>query len=165
MYKLLFSFLLFISSLSAANDIQGFWKTVNEDGVAQSIIAIYKYQGIGYGRIIATFDRSTGKIKESIYHPIERAPGLVGEPYYCGLDIIWDLEDSNWAYKGRIMDPEHGKVYKAEIWTEMGDLIVRGKLAMFGRNQKWYQVTPNDLTSGFKLPDPKTFVPVIHKTK
>lgn len=165
MIKALVTFLLFTSAVTAANHIEGFWKTVNEEGIAQSIIAIYKYQGIGYGRIVATFDAVTGKIKESIYHPSTRAPGLVGEPFYCGLDIIWDLEDSNWAYKGRIMDPEHGKIYKAELWTEMGDLIVRGKLAMFGRNQKWYPVTPNDLPLGFKLPDPKSFIPVIHKTK
>ncbi|HSX13807.1 MAG TPA: DUF2147 domain-containing protein [Chlamydiales bacterium] len=164
-FKTILSFLLFTNALTAGNDIQGFWKTINEEGVAQSIIAIYKYQGIGYGRIIATFDAFTGKIKESIYHPVERAPGLVGDPFYCGLDIIWDLEASAWAYKGKIMDPEHGRVYKAEIWTEMGDLIVRGKLAMFGRNQKWYQITPNDLTPDFKLPDPKSFVPIIHKTK
>lgn len=165
MGKIFLSFFLFLNSLSAANDIQGFWKTFNEEGVAQSMVAIYKYRGIGYGRIVATFDKSTGKIKESIDHPSSRAPGLVGEPYYCGLDIIWDLEEGSWTYKGKIMDPEHGRVYRAELWTEMGDLIVRGKLAMFGRNQKWYPVTSNDLTPGFQLPDPKMFIPVIHKTK
>jgi uncharacterized protein (DUF2147 family) len=35
------------------------------------------------------------------------------------------------------MDPEDGKVYKAEIWREAGTLKVRGYLGMFYRTQTW----------------------------
>jgi uncharacterized protein (DUF2147 family) len=42
------------------------------------------------------------------------------------------------AYKGRtILDPEDGKVYKAEIWTEDGKLKVRGYVGFFYRTQTW----------------------------
>ena len=162
--KILFSLLLISKSLVAAEDIQGFWKTVNEEGVAQCIIAVYEHAGLRYGRIIATYG-DDGKIDDSIYTPSKRAPGVVGEPFYSGLDIIWDLAESKWAYKGLILDPEHGKVYKAELWKDAEDLIVRGKLLMFGRNQTWYAVVKEDIPDGFKLPDPKTFVPSIPETK
>lgn len=36
-----------------------------------------------------------------------------------------------------IMDPEDGKVYKAEVWTEDGKLKVRGYLGVFYRTQTW----------------------------
>lgn len=162
--KIFAFFLLFSHALMAADSIEGFWKTVNEDGVAQCIIAVYEYGGKCYGRIIATYGED-GKIDDSIYTPSKRAPGVVGDPFYSGLDIIWDLLESKWAHKGFILDPEHGKVYKAELWTDAGNLIVRGKLLMFGRNQTWYPVTKEDIPVGFKLPDPKTFVPSIPETK
>ena len=164
MTKFFLSFLLISKTLFALEDIQGFWKTVNEEGIAQCIIAVYEYEGLRYGRIIATYG-ADGKIQDSIYHPIERAPGVVGDLFYSGLDIIWDLAPAAWVFKGLILDPEHGKVYKSELWVDKGDLIVRGKLLMFGRNQTWFAVTPQDIPAGFKLPDTKTFVPSIPKTK
>lgn len=158
--KFILSLLLFSTYLSAANDIRGFWKTINEEGVVQSIIAIYEYEGLCYGRIIASFS-DTGKIDDSIYKPVKRAPGLVGNPYYSGLDIIWFLEDSGYKYKGKILDPEHGDVYKSELWTEGDTLVVRGKLFIFGRSQRWLALTKEDLPADFKLPDTKSFVPII----
>ncbi len=144
----------------AAADISGFWKTINENGVAQSIIAIYEYDSLYYGRIIASFDEK-GSIKDSIYKPVEKAPGLKDSPYYSGLDIIWFLEDAGTKFKGKILDPEHGDVYKAELWRDGENLIVRGKLLIFGRSQTWQPISKQDLPAHFKLPDTKTFVPVI----
>lgn len=158
--KIILSLFVFTKSLVFSDDIQGFWKTVSEEGVVQSIIAVYEYEDLRYGRIIATYGEN-GKIEDSIYKPIKRAPGVVGNPFYCGLDIIFDLVESTWVYKGRILDPEHGKIYKAELWTEAGDLIVRGKLLMFGRSQKWFPLKKEDIPEGFKLPDLKSFVPSI----
>lgn len=144
----------------AAQDIVGFWKTVNEDGVAQSIIAVYDYEGIRYGRIIATFG-DDGKVDDSIYKPKKRAPGLEGEPYYSGLDIIWDLQDAGSSYMGTIMDPEKGKTYNAELWVKNDALKVKGSLFVFSRTQTWFPVTKEDLPKGFKLPNMKKFVPNI----
>jgi uncharacterized protein (DUF2147 family) len=158
--QILFSLLLVTKSVFAADNIQGFWKTVSEEGVTQSIICVYEYDGLCYGRIIATYG-DNGTIDDSIYKPVKRAPGVVGNPFYSGLDIIWDLENGKWVYKGRILDPERGKIYKSELWTEGNNLIVRGKLLMFGRSQTWYPVLKEDLPKDFKLPDPKTFIPVI----
>lgn len=158
------TFLFFCLSIAcvlfSAQDIQGFWKTVNEEGVAQCIIAIYPYEDLYYGRIIATFGEK-GKIDDSIYHPVKKTTALVGDPYYSGLDIIWWLEDSGMKFKGKILDPEKGNVYNSELWIEGDNLIVRGKLLFFGRSQEWLPVVASDLPKNFKLPDMKTFVPVI----
>lgn len=153
-------FSLMFLHLSGAEDIRGFWKTVNEEGIAQSIIAIYEYEGLCYGRIIASFGED-GKIDDSIYKPVKRAPGLMGNPFYSGLDIIWFLEDAGSKFKGKILDPEHGDVYKSELWVEGNTLMVRGKLFIFGRSQRWFQVVKEDLPTGFQLPDLKTLIPSI----
>lgn len=146
----------------AADEIVGFWKTVDEHtSKAQSIVAIYEYQGKYYGRIIATLG-DDGKIEDSIYSPKERAPGVVGHPYYSGLDIIYDIQKEGDRYKdGKILDPEEGKVYDAEIWKENGNLIVRGEVLFFGRNQTWPPATENDFPAGFKRPDLTKLVPQI----
>lgn len=161
------SFIFFLLSLTlfAAEDINGFWKTISDkDGSAQCIIAVYEYQGLRYGRIIGTFD-DNGKMADNIYHPVKRAPGVVGEPPYSGLDIIWDLEDAGSKFKGRILDPEHGNVYKSELWLDGKNLIVRGKLLMFGRSQTWLPAAKADFPKDFKMPDLKKLIPSVPQTK
>lgn len=145
----------------AAQGIEGFWKTVDEKtGKVQSVVAIYPYKGMYYGRMIGTFD-DKGKIKDDIYHPVERAPGVWGNPYYAGLDFIWDLRDKDSKFSGRIMDPEKGDVYHCELWVQGGKLIVEGKLMMFSRSQTWIPASKSDFPSGFKMPDVTKFVPEI----
>lgn len=163
MKRLLFLFLSISSNLCfSAYDISGFWKTVNDDGVAQAIIAIYEYDGYHFGKIIASYGYN-GKIDDSIYDPHKKAEGLDGAPYYSGMDIIWYLVDRGAKFKGEILDPEHGDVYRAEVWTEYGDLVVRGKLFIFGRSQTWYRVQDSDLPSSFKLPKLSELKPNIPK--
>lgn len=148
-----------------AESIAGFWKSVDEEsGKARSVVAVYEYKGKFYGRLIATYN-DEGKIDETIYNPKSRAPGVEGEPYYCGLDFIWDLSPHHGKYKGKIMDPEKGKVYKAVLWVENGNLIVRGELFIFGRNQTWPPADPKDYPPKFTLPNVSTFVPKIPEPK
>lgn len=158
-------FIFAFYSALMAQDITGFWKTVDEKtGKAQSMVAVYEYHGKYYGRIIGTFDDS-GKMVETIYNPKGRAPGIQGNPYYCGMDIIWNLrkrEDSD-RYKGKIVDPEKGNIYKAEVWVEKGKLIVRGEVLFFGRNQTWPPAVNSDFPTHFIKPNLKTLVPVIPK--
>lgn len=158
--------ILFGLRLSAQDDIVGFWKTIDEkSGKAQSIMAVYEYHHKYYGRIIATYDDS-GKLSDTIYSPKDRAPGVEGEPYYAGMDIIWHLKKKDDKYlDGEILDPEQGKVYDAELWVEDGQLVVRGKILFFGRNQKWPPVDDSELAGDFKKPDLEKMVPAIPKVK
>ena len=127
-------FLFLTNAVFGSDDISGFWKTINEQGEAQCIIAVYDYDDVYYGRIIGSFDEK-GVMDDSIYNPKKRAPGVVGEPFYSGLDIIWGLVDTGVKFKGKILDPEKGNVYNSELWIDNGNLVVRGKYLVFGRSQ------------------------------
>ncbi|MDE3055285.1 MAG: DUF2147 domain-containing protein [Verrucomicrobiota bacterium] len=163
---MLFFLLLAVSCFAReSTDIDGFWKTVNEEGVTQCVVAVYSYDGMHYGRIIGSYDEN-GKFSDTIWAPKKRAPGMEGDPYYSGLDLIWFLVDSGAKCKGKIVDPEHGKIYNAELWVgENGNLVVRGKLLFFGRSQEWLPAGKSDFPKGFVMPKTKDFVPVIHAVK
>lgn len=148
-------------SLFSTEDIGGFWKTISEKGKAQCVIAVYDYEGFYYGKIIGTYN-DDGKMDDSIYQPKKRAPGVIGNPFYCGLDIIWWLMDVGVKFKGKILDPEKGDVYSSELWVDnKGNLIVRGKLLIFGRNQEWVPALPSDFPKNFTMPDLSELVPSI----
>jgi uncharacterized protein (DUF2147 family) len=154
--------LLLLYTAVIAEEITGFWKTVDADTKqAQSVIAVYEYQGKYYGRLIGSYD-DDGKMQDTIYSPKSRAPGVVGNPYYCGMDILWNLEDQgDGSYDGRIIDPREGSVYKATVKARGDNLIVRGKLWVFGKSVIWPAATAADFPKGFKKPDTAKFVPVI----
>ncbi len=155
----------FWSSLAAENII-GFWKSYDEKtGNPQIIVAVYEYEQKYYGRVIASFNKQ-GVIDDSIYAPISRTNRLVGDPYYSGLDIIWDLEKRGSKYTGgEILDPKRGKVYNVEMWLRNGNLIVRGKLMFFGKNLTWFPAADGDFPTGFVKPDLSKLVPSIPQIK
>lgn len=156
-------FFLFLAAcaLFSAESIGGFWKAMDEEtGKPRCVFGVYEYEGLYYGRIIGSYD-AAGQMDDDIYKPSKRAPGVPGNPFYSGLDIIWYLADSGYQFKGKIMDPEHGKVYNAELWVENGNLIVRGKWLMFGRSQTWLPASSADFPKGFKMPDLKKMVPSV----
>ncbi len=154
--------LVFCSGL-IAEEIQGFWKTINEKtGKPQCIVAIYEYENKYYGRIVGTYNEDGTKMKETIDAPEERAPGVIGQPFYCGLDLIWGLKKGS-TCKGKIVDPEKGNIYRAELWVKKGKLVVQGKYLCFWKNQTWLPATNEDFPSDFKRPDVTKFVPVIPK--
>jgi len=124
------------------------------------MVAIYEYQNKYYGRIIGTYNEE-GVMIDTIYHPIDRASGISGSPFYSGLDIIWNLQMKGSKYKGKIVDPRNGNVYKAEAWIEKGNLVIRGKFLFIGKSTIWYPVKEGDFPSDFKKPDTSQFVPLI----
>ena len=148
-----------------ADDLTGFWQTMDKQTKQPtSVIAIYPYKGKYYGRIIATFNK--GVLQETVDHPQSRAPGMEGNPYYCGLDIVWVVEpQGKGKYKGYVVDPENGKVYNAKLWREKGNLILRGEVFVFGRNEVWPPFPDQKFNANFKKPDLTKFVPQIHKVK
>ena len=160
-------FMLFVCQAFSIDNIVGFWKTIDEkSGKARSIIGIYEYQGKYYGRIVGTFDESGKNIEDTVDKPKKRAPGVIGNPFYSGLDIIWDLQNQgNKFINGEILDPQKGKIYGAEMWLKNDKLVVRGKLFFFGRNQTWLPVHDNEFKNGFKKPDLRLFVPSIPQVK
>ncbi len=157
----LFCFLIFNVSLFA-DEIVGFWKTISDETKKpESIVAIYKYKNKYYGRLIATYD-DDGHILDTIENPKTKAPAVKGNPYYSGLDFIWDLEKAGSKYEnGVILDPQKGDEYAAEAWIENGNLVVRGEILFLGKNQTWPKAKDSDFPAGFKKPDLRALVPKI----
>jgi uncharacterized protein (DUF2147 family) len=150
-----------LAAPGAAENITGLWRGVDENtGDSTMFTYIYEYGGKLYGRMVVTFDE--GILKDQINKPGSRAEKLVGDPYYAGLDIIWGLEDkgNRWK-KGRIIDPKEGKIYDSELWREGENLIVRGKIGPFGRNQTWRPVGSADLPPGLDYGNPASWTPMI----
>lgn len=150
------------------SDITGFWETINKrTNQPSSVIAIYKYQGKYYGRIIATFNED-GEIDDTMYHPKSRAPGIVGDPFYSGIDIVFNvtpMDGNEGVFKGYITDPKKGKVYDAKLWREDKNLILRGEVFIFGKNIVWPPFPENQFNENFKKPDLSKFVPTIPQVK
>lgn len=137
---LLFCFALFSFPAVAAEDVTGVWKTIDDEtGEAKSLVAIYRYREKVYGRVVKLFK-----------NPDATAAGIVGNPKIDGLDIVWDMQDTGERWTGgRVLDPKKGKIYKCEIWKENGNLILRGKIGPFGRNQTWVKAEETVKTDSF----------------
>lgn len=154
-------FLCLFCNLSA-DEITGFWQTINKrTGKPNSVFAVYPYQGNYYARLIGIYE-DDGQLKDTIYHPVRKTEGVKGHPYYSGLDIVWGAKPIGMdKFKGRVMDPRNGKVYDAVLWKQQGNLILRGQVFVFGRNEVWPPFPEENFNKNFKKPDISTFVPNI----
>ena len=164
--------LIFPVSAFAAENITGLWKTIDDEtGNPKGVIAVYEYSGKVYGRVIASFDDDGKYIDDDMYRQIKRSPYLVGEPAFNALTIIWDMKErgKKWV-GGKIMDPGDSEskkpaIYDCEMWKEGSNLVVRGQILFFGRNQTWEPMRNSDFPDGFRIPDWKRFKPEIPKIK
>lgn len=172
--SLFFCAALILSSCSTNTEpeqdgIVGLWKSRDEKSdKPRSLVAVYKYQDMYYGRMLVTYDEQ-GNINDTILEQKDRAPGVAGNPSYCGMDFVYNVEEEHHEkehkkYKGKIIDPEKGKVYDAELWLSGDDLIVRGQVWIFGKNIPWHKASKADLPKGFSMSDIKKFIPVIPVT-
>jgi len=138
MNKLLLSFALsFIGILSFAQ-IEGKWKTIDDEtGKAKSIVEIYKKSDGKY----------YGKISQLLHKPehancVECKDDRKNKPL-IGLEIIRGLsKEGNEFTGGTITDPKKGKTYKCTITRDGDKLNVRGYLgiSLLGRDQTWQKV-------------------------
>jgi uncharacterized protein (DUF2147 family) len=126
----------FGSLLPAADSPVGKWRTVDDKtGKVVSEVEVYEQGGKLFGKIVGLTEPNDerGKPKTCTH-----CTGTDKDKPIVGLVIIRDLDASGGRYKGgTILDPEDGKVYKAEIWVEDGKLKVRGYLGFFYKTQTW----------------------------
>lgn len=158
-------FLLTYSIIHAAEDVIGFWKIYDEKTKKPlTVVAVYEYHNRLYGRLVANYNDEE-QLVDTIYRPVGRATGVKGNPFYSGLDFIWDMKRKGNKYLGgKILDPQKGDVYDAELWLDKGNLIVRGQILVFGKNQTWFPFEEREFTSEFKKPDLNKMVPNIPKS-
>jgi hypothetical protein len=120
----------------AADAPVGKWKTVDEkSGQVTSEVELYEQGGKLFGKIIGLPEPNDAQGKPKT---CTKCQGADKDKPIVGLVIVKDLGPSGDRYKGgTILDPEDGKVYKAEIWSEEGKLKVRGYLGPFYKTQTW----------------------------
>jgi len=120
----------------AADSPLGKWNTVDDKtGTVKSQVELYEQAGKLYGKIVSLPEPNDAQGKPKV---CTKCDGADKNQPIVGLVIIRGLAPSGDRYKdGTILDPEDGKVYKAEVWTEDGKLKVRGYLGMFYKTQTW----------------------------
>jgi uncharacterized protein (DUF2147 family) len=135
-FILLLSTGLATSVVGAAESPLGRWGTIDEkSGKVKSVVEIYDQGGKLFGKIVSLSEPNNEQGKPKI---CTKCTGADKDQPIVGLVIIKELGPGGERYKGgTILDPEDGKVYKAEIWPEDGKLKVRGYLGMFYRTQTW----------------------------
>lgn len=138
MKKLLVTFVLSLFSVMSFAQIEGKWKTIDDETKqAKSIVEIYKKSdGKYYGKV------SQLLIKPADPNCTSCKDDRKGKPI-LGLEIIRGLaKDGDEFTGGTITDPKTGKTYKCTI-TKSGDkLNVRGYMgvSILGRTQVWQKV-------------------------
>ncbi|KQT23993.1 hypothetical protein ASG22_08185 [Chryseobacterium sp. Leaf405] len=137
MKKLLLTFVLSLFGVLSFAQIEGKWKTIDDETKqAKSIVEIYKKGDQYYGKI------SQLLAKPANPNCIECKDDRKNKPL-LGLEIIRGLEkDGDEFTGGTITDPKTGKTYKCTI-TRKGDLLnVRGYIgiSLMGRTQTWQKV-------------------------
>lgn len=138
MKKLLATFVLSLFSVMSFAQIEGKWKTIDDETKqAKSIVEIYKKSdGKYYGKV------SQLLIKPADPNCTSCKDDRKGKPI-LGLEIIRGLAKEGDEFTGgTITDPKTGKTYKCTI-TRSGDkLNVRGYMgvSILGRTQVWQKV-------------------------
>ena len=106
-----------------------------KSGKVTSVVEVYDQGGKVFGKITGLTEPNDDKGKPRI---CTKCPGSDKDKPVVGLVIVKDLRLDGEHYKeGTILDPEDGKIYKAEMWLEQGKLKVRGYLGLFYRTQTW----------------------------
>lgn len=134
MKKLLLTFVLSLFGVLSFAQIEGKWKTIDDETKqAKSIVEIYKKGDQYYGKI------SQLLIKPANPNCVDCKDDRKNKPI-LGMEIIRGLKkDGNEFTGGTITDPKSGKTYKCTITRSGDQLNVRGYvgLSLLGRTQTW----------------------------
>lgn len=138
MKKLAFAFLALLFSVFSYAQIEGKWKTIDDEtGKEKSIVEIFKKSdGKYYGKIVQLLQKPENNNCVKCTDDRKNKPLI-------GLEIIRGLKkDGDEFTGGSITDPKKGKSYKCTIKRDGDKLDVRGYigLSFIGRSQTWHKV-------------------------
>ncbi len=135
MKKLVFTFALSLISVFSFAQIEGKWKTIDDEtGQAKSIVEIYKKSD---GKYYAKINQLLQKPENN--NCVKCSDDRKNKPL-IGLEIIRGLKKDGAEFSGgTITDPKSGKTYKCTIKRDGNKLNVRGYvgLSLIGRTQTW----------------------------
>ena len=161
MKKFIFAALLlsvFAGFAFAADPVEGYWVSIDEEGKLTAGWQIYEESGVLYGKILAVAGKPRDTVATAVKESYKDFPvqGAVNKMTVVGTPWIWGLSKKGagqWA-GGNIIDPADGKVYKCKITFRAADgkkfkedtLEMRGEIGMgIGRSQFWKRSTPEDI--------------------
>lgn len=141
---------LCIASLVAADKVEGYWKSVDEEGKATAVWKIYQKNNILFGEIVVVPGQSDSKIASGCKSSYKDFPlsGDVSKMTVINTPFIYGLKmksPGQWE-GGNIIDPKEGKLYKCKITFRAEDgskyktdiLEMRGEIGFgIGRSQYW----------------------------
>ncbi len=137
MKKLLLTFVLSLFGVMSFAQIEGKWKTIDDETKqAKSIVEIYKRGDQYFGKV------SQLLIKPENPNCVNCKDDRKNKPI-LGMEIIRGLKkDGDEFTGGTITDPKTGKTYKCTITRSGDNLNVRGYigLSFIGRSQTWQKV-------------------------
>lgn len=138
MKKLLLTFVLSLFGVMSFAQIEGKWKTVDDETKqVKSIVEIFKKSdGKYYGKVFQLLIKPTDPNCTGCKDDRKGKPIL-------GMEIIRGLvKDGEEFSGGTITDPKTGKTYKCTIKRNGDQLNVRGYigLSLIGRTQTWSKV-------------------------
>lgn len=157
MKKLICAALLLFTAAAvfAADPVEGYWVSINEEGELTAGWHIYQKDGVLYGEILAAAGKPRDTIATAVKESYKDFPvsGTVNKMSLLGTPWIWGLTskaEGQWT-NGSIIDPADGKIYKCKITFRKADgkkykedtLEMRGEIGMgIGRSQFWKKSTP-----------------------
>lgn len=127
-------------AIFAQKELLGEWKTVNEQGVEEGVVRIFKAtDGLYYGKLERLLQAEyAGKGFTCV-----KCKGDDKNKPIEGLIIIRSMryEDGK-LVGGNVLDPNSGNTYYGSIWLDekTGNLVLRGsidKRGILGRSQTW----------------------------
>lgn len=137
MKKLLATLVFSLFSIMSFAQIEGKWKTIDDETKqAKSIVEIYKKGDQYYGKV------SQLLVKPANPNCVECKGDRKNKPI-LGMEIIKGLKkDGNEFTDGTITDPKTGKTYNCTIKRNGDKLNVRGYMgvSLLGRTQVWQKV-------------------------
>ena len=129
----------FFSAIVFSQDVAGYWKTINDDGVTvESIVHIYtENDGSYYGKVVKMF-LSPDEDQDPVCSECDEDDSRYRQKVN-GMVIMTSLEKKGSTYSsGEILDPNNGSTYRCKIWLDGQEkLKVRGYLGPFFRTQTW----------------------------
>lgn len=111
---------------SNSMSVEGYWKTIDDDTKeVKSIVKLWVEDGKMKGRIVKIYPKKG----EDPNPKCDKCKGDKKDKLILGMEFMWGYEGSGGEWrKGRILDPENGKVYKSQL-----ELVDNGKkLEVFG---------------------------------
>ncbi|PTT75699.1 MULTISPECIES: DUF2147 domain-containing protein [Chryseobacterium] len=137
MRKLLLTFALSLVGVMSFAQIEGKWKTIDDETKqAKSIVEIYKKGDQYFGKITQLLIKPANPNCTACKDDRKNKP-------IQGMEIIRGLKkDGDEFTGGTITDPKTGKTYKCTITRSGDNLNVRGYigLSFIGRSQTWQKV-------------------------